>query len=835
MNESITNKLIYRFADNESICNLPRVLTESLQVISQFLSNHDNNKLCIVFPSKDHVAQWLIPPLIFDLLLSDFEKYKDDINKAYLSYKPGDKLFLNNKAIVEWIRHDHDTVTFVTKAGKNSSGAQITVNKQQVLKLRKAPQKRVLSSIRTVKSVLPKRIKTPTENLLEIETYGNRKFVHNSLCLISTFKSYDDSIREVLLKNAEIDKYFKPGKIDDIGNVSEISPFLISNNFTNLLSYFYLSQYSPVSKIIIDGFNSLTPRGDFSDIYKEFNIPTILITDLSEIESFSEIKNLGFEFFNFASENITVGEIVGNSPFEPFEQKLKRSVSFKFDTKLCNDANLEVAAKKLHSLPPDDSDNNLNILKISLIQLFNLLSRICYVPDNSEISMFNEKINSIEAHFSDCRLWLGESEALIEEAISHLRNYIVSLSEGKTSKCIKLEELTSHKYDYIICPTGGEASSLRSYLIRLDVKVISLSELSDNLLSHKSLKAVLTGWPKSTNLNKLLSSFLFSKVTVLFYHFENKYYNSFRRRNLANSKNVRTTISKTGNRTSDNNSENGFEKYFKGDSVTEPIDDNNTPDIFDFEFKIEATQYSKYSGKGDLAESSKARRIDFENDTFIYATDSHKFLVINELIDSLKPNPKLHSKTFEALKVGDIISFINTDRDVLVELVQKGTKPDELTAIEKWTGLWKNLLREHYASTGNDFTKLVEDLRDYECNKHPATIKNWLQDDNLIGPHSDDDLLSIAMLTNSELLGENINTVREAINKMISLRFQASTVVRDKIKGELRSIANSSIINSSVEIEDLGRVEIMKIIDLKREPMDIDKKYVNRLLTKELI
>jgi len=95
-----------------------------------------------------------------------------------------------------------------------------------------------------------------------------------------------------------------------------------------------------------------------------------------------------------------------------------------------------------------------------------------------------------------------------------------------------------------------------------------------------------------------------------------------------------------------------------------------------------------------------------------------------------------------------------------VELVQKRTKPDELAAIEKWTGLWKNLLRKHYASTDYDFTKLVDDLRDYECKRHPATIRNWLQDDNLIGPDSDNDLLSIAMLTNSELLSENIKSVK---------------------------------------------------------------------------
>ena len=832
MNENITSKLIYRLADNESICNLPHILSESLQIISQFLIYQDNNKLCLVYPSKDYVAQWLIPPLIFNLLMSDFDEYKDDISKAYLCYMPGDKLFLNNKAIVEWVKHDHDSVTFITKAGKYSSGALITVNKQQVLKLRKAPQTRALSSMKTVKSTLPKRIKTPTEKLLEIETYGNRKFVHNSLCLLSTYKFYEDSIREVLLNDSELDSYFKPGKIDDNGKINETSPFLISNNFTNLL--FYLSEATPVSKIIIDGFNALTPRGDFSDIDREFRIPTILVTDLSEIENFSEIKNIGFEFFNFTKENLTVGETVSNSPFEPFERKLKRYVSFNLDTKLCYDVNLEAVAQRLHSLPHDDPDNNLNILKISLVQLFNVLSRICYVPDDSEIANFAEKLNSIEARFSGCRLWVGDSATLIEEAISYLQNCIMNLSESKTAKCIRLEELLGNKYDYIICPTGDEASSLKSNLGRSDVKVISLADLNDNLLSEKKLKAILTGWPKSTNLNMLLSSFLFSEITILFYQFENKYYKSLQRRNLTNSKNIRPTITKAGARTSEDNSEDGFEKFFATDSVVEQIG-NIIPDVFDFELKIEATQYSRYSGKGNLAESCKTRRIDFENDTFIYATDSHKFLVINELIDPLKSNPKLHSRTFESLKVGDVIAFIDTDRDVLVELVQKGTNPDELAAIEKWTGLWKNLLREHYASTGNDFTKLIQDMRDFECKKHPVTIKNWLQDDNLIGPDSDDDLLCIAMLTDSELLYKNITTVRDAINKMIGLRFQASTVVRDKIKDELMSITDSRITDSSVEIEDLGRVEFLKVYDLKRESEEIDKKYVNHLLTKEVI
>ncbi len=162
------------------------------------------------------------------------------------------------------------------------------------------------------------------------------------------------------------------------------------------------------------------------------------------------------------------------------------------------------------------------------------------------------------------------------------------------------------------------------------------------------------------------------------------------------------------------------------------------------------------------------------------ATESHKFPVINELFDPANSNPNIHGRKFEALQTGDVIAFINTVRDILAEQVEKSTKPNELEKVKKWTELWKKLLRDYFASIGNDFKKLLENLREFDCKKHPATIRNWLQDDNLIGPDNNDDLRSIAMISNSELLMENIDVVREAVEQMTSWRFQAATIVRDK-------------------------------------------------------
>jgi len=838
VDQILIQKLRYSYAGKHETYPLPLPLKDSLQLISEFFKNNTTNKLCLVFPSKEHAAQWLSVPLALDLIKSDYIQYSDDIYNAYKKYKKGDRLILNNDAIVEWSRAESGFIYFKHKPYKNNE-EEIGVPLKNIYKLQPAPNSRhSLSSYDRVRKAISSSSSSQIDNLLEIKTYGNKLFQKKCLCLTSKFKYFDDSIDNVLINNARISHYFKYGRVNENGNVEEKCPLLISNNFSSLI--LYLGRPNPVSIIIIDSFNAVTSRSDFSDIDRKLNIPTILITDLSEIETFEDIKNFGFEFFNFTKENITIKESGNQSPFEIFEKKLSNYVSFKFEREVCSNTELESVSQKLHSLPKDDSDENLNILKVSLIQLSNLLSRICHVLNESEISNYTQKLNNIETRFSNCRLWLGDSNKPIQECISLLKSVIERFSSTPSEKCSRLKELmAANHYDLIICPTEDESKALNNFLntsvYTYRPRVISVADVSDNLLSNRPIKAILTGWPKSNNINRILSSFLFSKLTVLFYQFENKYYNSLQRRNRKYTENIRSTINSKGIRSEAGSKKSkGFDDLYSGDEIGETTPESSF-DIVEFELKLDNTRYSRYAAKGDIAESCKAKRIEFENNTFIYATESHKFIVINELIDSAKQNPSIHIKKIETLQTGDVIAFINTDRDVLVELVQRNTKPDELAAVKKWTDLWKNLLREYYTSIGNNFKRLVEDLRKYECKRHEVTIRTWLQDDDLIGPESNDDLLSIAMLASSELLYNNVLKVREAINQMTSLRFQAATIVRDKIRNKLLELAQTSIINSSIEIQDLGRVEILKICELKKESEDIDKKYVHRLIQKDVI
>lgn len=845
MNQDLIQKLQYSYAGQNEAHSLPLPLKDSIQLITDFFTNNTNNKLCLVFPAKEFASQWISFVLGLETVKKDYVLFNSQIYRAYEIYKPGQKLLLNNKAVVEWITGNETEIKIRTKGKivknkpwENTQGDIITIKTSRIVALRPAPQsKKALSARDTVYSNLSGLSHVPLDKLLSINTGNNFLFQKDSIVLASKFICYEKSHLDVLIEGEGINKYIQHGKIDENGAADLNSPLLISNNLSTLALYVTLSP-SSVSKIIIDGFTTIQERGtDFSDIDVK-NIPTILITDLSEIESFETIGNYGFEFFNFTKENLKLDHSGNLTPFHSFEKKLRNYISFNVVKEICHDAELETTTQKIHSIEMDESNNDLTSLKISLIQLTNLVSRVAHLPTTEEISVLNSKLNSIETLFHRCRMWLGDSHKPIEESISHLKSVIARFATQPSEKCARLKTLMSSKqYDYIICTTEEEVKSLDDSLPAHIQKprVISVADVNDKLLLSKPQKAILTGWAKSNNINRILSSFLFSELTVLFYQFENKYYNSLQRRNKQYSENIKATINSKGIRSeTDSSKRKGFSDLYSSDDVIETTSESSF-DILDFEFKLDNAQYSRYVAKGNLIDSIKAKRIVFESDFVIYTTESHKFLVINELIERKGEKANLHRRKVESLQTGDVIALINTDRDILVELVEKNANTKELASVKQWTELWKNLLKDYYASIGNDFKKLVEDLRKNDCKKHEVTIRTWLQDESRIGPDDDSDLISIALLTKSDLLSDNINKVRDSITKMKGWRHNASDFIISKIKAQIHQYADSSVINKQISIEGLGSVLVLKVIEISNTWESIDARYVNRLLQKEII
>jgi len=865
---NLIHQLKFSYRNDHASYPLPFVLKDSFQLISAFFKNNTNNKLCLVFPTKEFAAQWLCIPTVLFLIESDYTQFKNEIVESLGKYKKGDRIILNNEAVVEWVGRNVNG--FIFKHKEYNGVDEITISIKKISKIQPAPSNRkALSAYKRVMEALAKSNENPTDKILEIQTEGNKLFLKNSVCLISKHISFENSISEISINNFLIDEYFKQGKIDDTGEVDIKAPLLIANNFSNL--YLYLDQerkeqisqwkITPIDnpdsnktplnwinpdifytqtnlkQIIIDSFSVIQERRvDFNDIDVK-KIPTTLITDLSEIESFENIGNYGFDFFNFTKENLQLDEIKKLSPFSSFEEKLKKYVSFNLLKEICSNTELESITQLIHSIEKYDSVKELVNLKILLVQLTNLISRIAHPISESEIFLYKEMLSKIESQFFNNRFYLGGSVKAIEESLSLLETVVKKFAVIPSEKSAKLNELMKvNQYDYIICTTDDEVQALAFYINSLThyrkPKVISVAEVNNTLLDNKPMKAILTGWAKSNNVNRILSSFLFSELTVLFYEFESRYFYSLQSRNKRFNSNVKSTINKKGLRAeSKSESENSFADLYKSDSKSATDFDSNF-DIADFELKLDNSQFSKYIVRGNLSDSVKAKRVEFKNDKFIYLADTHGLLVLENFFQPSNKSLYIHKSRIENLHHGDVIAFLKTERELLNKVVEKQTTPTDLAETNKWIDLWKNLLKNHYKLLNGGFNRLVKELEKQGCDRDPVTIRSWLFDDLRIGPRKDEDLIAIATMTNGIKLSDNIKEVRNAIRQMTRWRMKASDFVIEQLKAKIKSTHSSIQINTIIDFEDLGEVEILEITEIKNSHDNIDIRNINRLLEK---
>jgi len=87
---------------------------------------------------------------------SDFAQYNGEIKEAYKQFRIGEKLILNNEAVVEWVGVSEiekkgrlvKVAVFKTKPSGQSSGATISIPFKQIIKLQSTNRKALSSATR---------------------------------------------------------------------------------------------------------------------------------------------------------------------------------------------------------------------------------------------------------------------------------------------------------------------------------------------------------------------------------------------------------------------------------------------------------------------------------------------------------------------------------------------------------------------------------------------------------------------------------------------------------------------------------------------------------------
>lgn len=843
MEQDFVERIIISNMKEGESSKLPLLISKICEIIHEFYTKSNNNKLCIVLPNKDSVAQLLSIVLAAKNIQDNYQFHSEEIRTSYRNYRRGDRLVLNNKLIVEWIGSDDREISFKSGNYVSSPASVFRRRISDVFMLQKTGngnKNRNLSSAKAILKSIQFLSPTPLDKLLDIGSFGNMQFLRSSMCLVSRHLLFDTFVKGIKINSFDLFQLFNTSRIHKDGSSDDRSPFYIAGKLSNLLNY--LSANQDISQIVIDGFTQIYDNmTDFGDLDK-LGIKTLLIADLSESDKLVELTNFGFSTVLFLKQDLTTQIINNINPLTTLGRKLKNYTVLEIHREICHDEVIESLVKRIYSVKEDKFDENLSNIKIYLIRLIKILSGIAFRLGDESYHEIRQIITNIETLYDKSQFWLGDAQPVIWGIINTckllLERFRISLPE-KGKKLLEL--LKSERYDYILCATDHEMKLLNYSCISTQEalsyqipETICFSDLNDTLLGEKPAKVIVLSWLKYNNVNSLINANLFTNLTFLFYRFENKYYASLKRFNDENIRKIKQTVFIKNINQDINNEENNFSEQYD-DNQPFGSSEETQFSIIDFELSLDNIQYSKYYSRGDITESVKSKRINFEKDLFIYASEAHKFLVINDLFDNTLVEAKIYRSKVEMLDRGNIIAFIITDRDILVELVEKNTNPGEYREVKKWTDLWKDELRFHYYNLHKDFNMLVKEMRIYGCRKQEVTIRTWLQDDNRIGPDDDADLASIARLTNSSVLLNNISKVRSSITKMKGWRHKASDFISERIKSQIFSIANPSLVNSKIDIEGLGSVIILKVKEISKTWQEIDVRYTNRLLKRDII
>ena len=175
------------------------------------------------------------------------------------------------------------------------------------------------------------------------------------------------------------------------------------------------------------------------------------------------------------------------------------------------------------------------------------------------------------------------------------------------------------------------------------------------------------------------------------------------------------------------------------------------------------------------------------------------------------------------------------DKDIIKELADIALKNSGKSNLRELASKWKEALKIELLFCTID--KLYEKIKAAGCNKSLPTIKNWIEDEEVISPRSKEDLKIIATVTENEMLMELLDDVYQAAQDVRKAHILAGRKLSEQLKlklaNELKKCQDFDPFNIwepiEMDIEGIGSIKVLKIIDIGSE-INVSATDTNKLI-----
>ncbi len=863
--QSYFSNIILNNIENSSVESLHSFLTFNTGLLLNALNHQSNNRLIICVPSSLKLSQWLTTLLSLSMYKKDYQQN----NEKKSTFIIGQKLNING-AIVEYAGEEWDEkwgLMFKIKYrdGNNGIVEATTPGLENIFFQVTNTQKRLSNSKQVHEAQKSIKLETfPIDRILDITSYGNRGHIQNSTVLISRIGQTETFINKQHINGIRISDLLGWAKVDDYGNLNPLDQnkvasqpsSIVASNLYSLSEY--VGEYNLKKTIVIDGTAKCLMELPLLDTILDENQNVIVISDLTDLKGVQELTKRDFKVWQWNKKMIEdlCSDILSQQTvaFSDLNYKLNRFCHETITLEKVSDIQIEQITDKtfeLVKLLPEDQQDLIHV-KWEVVGLVNNIMRMTRPYNQEEKEEKLSILQNMRHKFDIHDQWLNtDLKDRVKELFELLVTYFSETNISSSEKNLKLTQLiksyvqndnNTDKNLLILCSNSDEAEKSSSYWLNelgvslnSQVQFISIDSLDEKLKIDNEM--IVTGWLNLEKMNKILNGLNSDKITLLCYKNEANWFESAKSFwDRTNSFNIDydyfAGILKI--------SKEELEQAIKPAIISEPSPQTDIEDLIKIEYKLKKHQLSKFLVAGSAGEESvSAKPIGLSSNKIAFFTETHKIYLLNDILDKNSEQIDIPHIFANELKEGDKILFRDSSRDIIRDIAEKMLMNAGKGNLSTTARIWKQCLREEFNSQAKNFLRLNQVLQDAGCTRHPTTIKQWVLDDDQIGPRDFNDMAIIAKVTESQELKDKMEEVESAIVEVRSAHQQASAFIvrslKEAVMKKIEGENSEAFIEDSLSI-DLGQYGLISVLtanEVDNEWVNIDRSKVNKPLRRD--
>lgn len=643
------------------------------------------------------------------------------------------------------------------------------------------------------------------------------------------------------------------GKIASIvpGKLKGIPALTLTYSIDNIIEAIYKGLI--VQSVIIDltGIN-IESQADALDDLIQRNIPIVCLTDTSNSFENSILEERKFNYWRWNKNSLTA-ELTGIRTIDTN----RKAFNCYFENIVYLNAESEQSANINHAFRLVSSHRGeVDSLPPKCDKIFQVLIRVAYRCLRS-IEVFDEGYtNSVIDHLEKCEETLvSESRFLpidlYTDFLEAINIYKQVYKERNFPKIRLLESYLVSNKPYSINIVIGKDNNRKNVLDqwRYRLSRYGYSPVIDVLYPEEFIRenpnsssiTVLAGWFSKKTIRNILYSYNSDMYVVLLYENEKKWKNYHIREW---NRELNDDCNRKAIEYSFEPSDKERRKKIKIQTVDLDalnVDQRKEQDEQEnIDLVLQQNLYNRYTANGNKGnrgeEIVSAYPVAYNGGYFSFNTESHKSVVITEILEGKSETIKITD--VKELKIGDWVVVRESSKDIIRDVADSILKESGMDDQRTLSSRWKQALLMQNIFYDRD--TIVELLQQAGCTKDKQTIKNWMTNDNMIIPRSRKDLEIIAKVTGDKDLSSNLDLIIEAgknvnrahIKAGRTLSFMLRSKIADILSEENDFDAHSTWDPIELQIEDIGIVKLLRIIDIST-PISVSNMNINRLFAEE--